>query len=117
MNFVAVFFAGCFFCNCIPHLAHGLAGAPFPSPFAKPSGVGDSSPLVNFLWGLFNVLVGAALLSRQPVPVGFNPLFLTLIAGALALGAPLSIHFGKVRQRRLATRIPGPNHRPDRSGP
>jgi hypothetical protein len=49
MNSVALFFAGAFLCNSIPHLTKGLQGEPFPSPFAKPPGKGNSSPLVNFL--------------------------------------------------------------------
>ena len=98
MNYIALFFAGAFLCNCIPHLVCGLQGAPFPSPFAKPRGVGDSSPLVNFLWGFFNLLVGLYLLSRNPIVIGFNSEFFTLIVGALALGIHLSCHFGKVQR-------------------
>jgi hypothetical protein len=104
MNYAAVFFAGAFLCNCIPHLACGLQGAPFPSPFAKPRGIGESSPLVNFLWGALNFLVGIYLLSRHPVAVGPNPSFIALIAGALAIGASLSLHFGKVRQDHFLRR-------------
>ena len=102
MTYVALFFAGAFLCNCIPHLVSGLQGAPFPSPFAKPPGFGDSSPLVNFLWGTFNFLVGLGLLSRNPVEVGFNLSFLVLMVGALAIGIQLSLHFGKVRREKSA---------------
>ena len=65
MNYAATFLAGAFLCNCIPHLGAGLQGIPFPTPFAKPRGIGNSSPLVNFLWGVFNLCVGLYLLSRQ----------------------------------------------------
>lgn len=102
MNSIALFFAGAFLCNGLPHLSSGLQGQPFPSPFAKPMGIGDSSPPVNFLWGFFNFLVGIALLSRHPLAVGFNPDFLALIVGILAMGAQLSLHFGKVRRSRSA---------------
>jgi hypothetical protein len=67
MEYVCHFFAGAFLCNCIPHLVAGLQGAPFPTPFAKPRGVGNSSPPVNFLWGSFNLPAGVALLSAPPV--------------------------------------------------
>src|SRR5579864_8096686 len=97
MNFVAIFFAGVFLCNCIPHLGAGLQGMPFPTPFAKPRGIGKSSPLVNVLWGVFNLCVGLYLLSRQPVVIGPNAGFFVLIAVGLALGTYLSVHFGKVR--------------------
>ncbi len=72
MTYVALFFAGAFLCNCIPHLAAGLMGMPFPSPFAKPSGKGDSLPLVNFLWGAFNLIAGLVLLVRNPFGLGLN---------------------------------------------
>jgi hypothetical protein len=100
MNYFALFFAGGFLVNSIPHLVSGLQGSPFPSPFAKPSGVGDSSPLVNFLWGVVNFIVGLYLLTHHPMLVGFNPSFLTLLAGALAIGIHASLHFGKVRREK-----------------
>jgi hypothetical protein len=96
MIWVAWFFAGAFLCNSLPHLAAGLQGRPFPSPFSKPRGVGLSSPLVNVLWGMFNVVVGLVLLSLQPVSVGLNAPFIIVIAGALAIGVYLALHFGKV---------------------
>ena len=102
MHYLANFFAGAFLCNCIPHLVCGLQGTPFPSPFAKPRGVGDSSPLVNFLWGFFNLLVGAYLLSIDPVAFGINMGFMVLLLGALLLGLYLSVHFGKVRRDKQA---------------
>jgi hypothetical protein len=100
MNYVAYFFAGMFLCNCLPHLLCGLQGSPFPSPFAKPPGIGNSSPLVNFLWGSLNLLLGLFLLIWQPVAFGFTLSFAILCAGFLALGIPLSLHFGKVQQGR-----------------
>jgi hypothetical protein len=98
MTFVALFFAGACLCNAIPHLAAGLQGIQFPTPFARPRGVGNSSPFLNFLWGLFNFAVGLVLLSNHPVVVGLNPGCATIAAGALLLGTYLSHHFGKVRR-------------------
>jgi hypothetical protein len=97
MNYIALFFAGAFLCNSIPHLTAGLQGMPFPTPFAKPRGVGNSSPFLNFLWGFFNIAVGIALLSNFPVVVGLNLDCVLIAAGALTLGAYLALHFGKVR--------------------
>jgi len=102
MNGFALFFAGAFLCNCLPHLSCGLRGAPFPTPFAKPHGVGLSSPLVNFLWGAFNLLLGVYILASCPLVVGLNPDFAALAIGFLALGAPMSLHFGKMRRDRQA---------------
>jgi hypothetical protein len=103
MNYVALFFAGAFLCNCIPHLCAGLQGAPFPTPFAKPRGIGNSSSFVNFLWGAFNVCVGLTILSRHPIVVGLNLDCLASAAGALATGAYLSRHFGNVRRDRATS--------------
>ena len=105
MNYLALFFSGAFLCNCIPHLAAGLRGELFPSPFAKPPGKGDSAPIVNFFWGLFNLLLGAYLLSRNPVEVGFNFEFCTLVIGAVVIGSHLSLHFGKVQQEKAEKRL------------
>jgi len=97
MRFVALFFAGAFLCNSLPHLVAGLQGTPFPSPFATPRGVGNSSPMVNFLWGAFNAAIGIALLAYHPIVVGPNLDSLTLAAGVLVLGFYLARHFGRVR--------------------
>ncbi len=97
MDYVAIFFAGALLCNSIPHLVAGLQGMPFQSPFATPHGVGLSSPLVNVLWGLFNIVAGALLLSRFPVEVGLTLSFAVLVAGAAAIGIFSALHFGRVR--------------------
>ncbi|MDR2836361.1 MAG: hypothetical protein LBV69_09275 [Bacteroidales bacterium] len=61
-NYLAAFFAGAFLTNAIPHFVNGISGNAFPTPFATPHGVGLSSPLVNVLWALFNLLIGYLLL-------------------------------------------------------
>ena len=73
----------------------GMSGAPFQSPFAKPSGVGESSPLVNVVWGFVNLVAGFVLLHffwpREAAGwVAFG-------AGALVNAVLLALHFGKVR--------------------
>jgi hypothetical protein len=57
-HYVACFFAGLFIINSVPHFIHGVSGDSFPSPFANPPGKGLSSPIVNTLWGLGNLLIG-----------------------------------------------------------
>jgi hypothetical protein len=98
MIYVALFFAGVFLCNSVPHLVAGLQGMPFPTPFARPRGVGNSSPVVNFLWGMLNLLVGGLLWSEYPVRPGPFPGFVVLVLGALAIGIYVALHFGKVRK-------------------
>jgi hypothetical protein len=98
MEYVAQFFAGAFLCNCVPHVVCGLQGSPFPTPFARPHGVGMSSPLVNVIWGLSNLIVGLVLLSNWPIRVSLNTSFLIFLLGIGALGVFSAIHFGKVRR-------------------
>jgi hypothetical protein len=96
--YLAYFFAGAFLANSVPHLVQGMCGNKFQSPFASPPGVGESSAIVNVIWGWFNFIAGGALLRiflpPLPPPVG------SLIAaalGALVLAVWLAHHFGKVR--------------------
>ncbi len=99
MSYVALFFAGAFLCNSVPHLVAGLQGMPFPTPFARPRGIGNSSPLVNFLWGALNLAIGLFLLSLHPVAIGPNADCYSLAAGVLLLGIYLARHFGSVQDR------------------
>jgi hypothetical protein len=57
-HYFSGFWAGMFLANFVPHFIKGIAGDAFPTPFAKPPGKGLSSPLVNVLWALFNLVVG-----------------------------------------------------------
>ena len=89
--------SGMLLTNGLPHFVRGLCGRPFPSPFAKPPGIGDSSPLVNVYWGFANLAGGAALLARFP-PVG--PIgWIAFSAGCLLIGTQLALHFDRVRKR------------------
>ena len=97
MRLVALFFVGALFCNCIPHLVAGLQGSRFPTPFARPRGVGTSSALVNFIWGACNLCTALSILVRRPFEIGLNFQCLALAAGALLLGIYLSRRFAKIR--------------------
>ena len=100
LRLVADFFAGAFLCNAIPHLASGLLGEPFPSPFARPPGQGFSSPVVNFLWGFLNLVIALALLSIARIQIGLNTPLILFLLGFLLLGLMTARHFGKVRSAR-----------------
>jgi hypothetical protein len=97
MDYIMLLFAGALLCNCIPHLVAGLQGARFPTPFAKPSGVGESSSLVNFVWGASNLLVGLFIASRRLTVIGPNLQVAAVVLGFLAIGLFSAVHFGKVR--------------------
>ena len=64
-EYVACFFAGVFLANAVPHFVNGVSGDPFPTPFAHPPGKGLSSPLVNVLWSLLNVIIGYGLFRAE----------------------------------------------------
>ncbi len=99
--YVAHFVAGLFLANAVPHFVHGISGAPFQSPFASPPGVGESSPLINVLWGFANLVAGYVLL----IGIGnfTNALSLDALVvalGILTTGMGLARHFGHVRGSR-----------------
>lgn len=75
-NFVACFFAGVFLANVVPHFIHGISGAAFPTPFANPPGKGLSSPTVNVVWGLANLVVGYILFRLGKISPKKNGIFL-----------------------------------------
>ena len=99
-HYTAALFAGLFLCNCIPHLACGLRGEAFPTPFSKPRGVGLSSALLNFFWGFFNLVAGLSLLAVSGISLGLNPGFILFLAGFAGLGASMARHFEAVRAGR-----------------
>ncbi len=57
-------FGGLFLANAVPHIASGMMGRPFQSPFAKPPGKGLSSSTVNVVWGFINLMVAYGLIVR-----------------------------------------------------
>src|ERR1700722_13405875 len=92
------FVSGFFVTNGVPHFVQGISGHRFQSPFAKPPGVGESSPLINALWGFANLAVGFILLGYFR-PQGSEAVlgWIAVGAGNLGMGVMLSIYFGKVR--------------------
>jgi hypothetical protein len=92
------FLSGALLANGVPHFVQGVSGNPFQSPFAKPPGVGESSPVINVVWGFGNLVVGAVLL-RLFWPVGDAAWagWCAVGAGALLLGVLMAGHFGNVR--------------------
>ena len=95
--YLARFFAGAFLANAVPHFVSGMQGRRFPSPFASPPGKGESSPMVNVIWGTVNAVVGYLLLYR----VGsFTPAHsrevLVVGVGGFLLALMLSRVFGQI---------------------
>lgn len=96
-----LFVSGAFVANAVPHWVAGIGGRRFQSPFASPPGVGESSPVVNVLWGAVNLALGYVLLR---VAGGFGlddtAAFVAWWLGALVSALGLAWHFGRVRGGR-----------------
>ena len=96
LGLVALFFAGMFLANGVPHFAKGVTGQRHMSPFGR-----SSSTVVNVLWGAANFVVGGLLLwaglkqgaagTAQAVATG---------AGALLISLSLA-HFWSNPEARL----------------
>ena len=63
-HYIAYFFGGFFLANSWPHLANGVSGRAFQTPFAKPHGVGLSTSMVNVMWGFANLVITYLLVCR-----------------------------------------------------
>jgi hypothetical protein len=93
------FVAGLFLANAVPHFVNGISGERFQSPFASPPGVGESSALVNVLWGMANLVIGYVLLfGVGEFAGGLSGDALVVALGVLATAVGLARHFGRVRQ-------------------
>ncbi len=97
MSWVLLFLAGALIFNAVPHVVSGLRGDVFPTPFAKPRGVGNSSALTNFLWGFANLAIGLGLALNRLALAQIEAGLTAMAAGGLAIGLYLATHFGKVR--------------------
>ena len=96
-NYVFCFFAGTFLANVVPHFVHGISGDPFPTPFADPPGKGLSSPTVNVVWALVNLIVGYVLFRVGKVSTGGSLALADFFAGIAALSMWLSVLFAKIK--------------------
>ena len=84
-----------FLANVVPHFVHGISGDRFPTPFAHPSEKGLSSPTVNVVWALFNLMVGYNLFRVGKVSSGDDSALVVFFAGIVAISALLSLRFAK----------------------
>lgn len=93
--YIASFFAGIFLANAVPHFVQGVSGNKFPSPFSKPPGRGLSSPVINVIWGLFNLIVGYFLLLVGQVNSDNKLSLLVFFIGVAAISITSGINFQK----------------------
>ena len=97
-HYIACFFAGMFIANIVPHFIHGISGESFPSPFADPPGKGLSSPTVNVLWGLFNLLIGYVLFRTGKISNSNKWSVLLFFVGILVMSVMLSHGFADIHR-------------------
>jgi hypothetical protein len=94
-DYLACFFAGMFLANAVPHFVHGISGDRFPTPFAQPRGKGLSSPTVNVVWALANLIAGYILFRVGMVWSGGSAALVVFFAGIAAISTILSVRFAK----------------------
>jgi len=94
-NYIACFFAGTFLANVVPHFVHGISGDRFPTPFARPPGKGLSSPTVNVVWALLNVVVGYILFQVGKVSSGDRLALVIFFVGIVVISLMASVSFAK----------------------
>ncbi len=93
--YLACFFAGGFLANVVPHFVHGISGDRFPTPFAHPPGKGLSSPTVNVVWALFNLVIGFFLFRAGRISSGETAPLLVFFAGSAVISIASSGRFQK----------------------
>jgi len=77
----------------VPHFVNGISGNSFPTPFAHPPGRGLSSPLINVLWGLFNLVIGYLLYRGSKISREKIAAIVVFFAGFVALSVMGSMAF------------------------
>jgi hypothetical protein len=94
-HYVACFFAGIFLANFVPHFVQGISGDRFPTPFAHPPGKGLSSPTVNVVWALLNLVVGYILCRLGRVWSKDDLALAVFFVGIVVMSTTLSRGFAK----------------------
>lgn len=94
-NYFSGFWAGMFLANFVPHFVKGICGDKFPTPFSKPPGKGLSSPLVNVIWGLFNLIAGYVLYKTGKISAQDIMSLIVFFAGVALMSIMLSKNFAK----------------------
>jgi|ERR1700724_195631 hypothetical protein len=99
-NYIACFFAGTILANAVPHFVRGISGDRFPTPFAR-RGNGLSSPTLNVVWALVNLILGYLLFRFGKVSSGGNLALIGFFAGIAALSIWLSALFTHLNRNQL----------------
>ena len=92
-HYIGCFFSGLFLANVVPHYVFGVCGERFPTPFSKPPGKGLSSPTVNVIWGLFNLVIGYILFEVGRVSRTDKLSLIVFFVGVAAISIQAGQHF------------------------
>src|SRR5579863_4790466 len=110
-DYLMCFFGGTFVANFVPPFVRGISGTPFPTPFANPPGRGLSSPTLNVLWALVNLVAGFLLLQFGEFSIAIWPLLVTAFAGFTLMALLLSRVFD-TRPHEQQVPITRPENKP-----
>ena len=100
-HYAALFVGGALLANALPHLVAGVLGKPLQTPFASPPFRGLSSPRVNVIWALINLLSAYLLLVWIASMALANPRDAgSAFAGFAAWAFIVSRSFARVRKDR-----------------
>lgn len=105
LNIISALFAGAFITNFVPHFVHGVSGRSFTTPFAKPRGVGPSSPTLNVVWGIVNLLAGLSLGCAGQLCNGDKTSWISFFIGFTAMALFLSKRLAKQHQYKRDEQI------------
>lgn len=94
-HYFSGFWAGAFIANFVPHYVKGACGDKFPTPFSKPPGRGLSSPMVNMLWSLLNLIIGYILYVAGKVSFQDNLSLIIFFAGVALMSIMHANNFAK----------------------
>ena len=79
--------------NFVPHFVNGISGNAFPTPFADPPGQGLSSPVLNVVWALANLLIGYLLLKFSQLSSSNKVAMVVFFLGVAAISLMLADAF------------------------
>jgi len=92
--YLACFVANYFITNGVPHFVYGVSDERFITPFASPTFVGDSSPLVNISRALFNFFAEYVLIAWLRPKVESSTLAILMTrSGILVTSVALALYF------------------------
>jgi hypothetical protein len=92
-HYFSGFWAGMFLANFVPHFVNGISGNRFPTPFSKPAGKGLSSPPLNVIWALLNLVAGYLLFRFGRVSARGTLSLIIFFAGIAFVSIMLSKNF------------------------